>query len=452
MSLHKGRNNCYLIVYLPCQLDESRMTEFKKNDKKVIRAWVVFDWANSAYALVISTAIFPVYFIANTPDFIDFIGLSIPNSAFYSYAIAFAYVIIAISSPILSGMADFGKKRLFFLKLFTIIGSLSCITLYFFKGIPELWLGTSAFIMATIGFAGGIVFYNAYLPQIVTEDRFDRVSAKGFAYGYMGSVILLAIILFMVLKPSFFGIEDEKLPARIGFVMVGLWWLIFAQYTFKHLPQGTESEKVTGLLSKGFNEIKEVYQKLKPRFNVKIFLLAFFFYSAGVQTIINLATVFAEKELNFSASELILIVLILQLVAIGGAYLFAYISKITGNKFSLSLMVIIWILICIGAYFCQGKGLFFVLAAFVGLVMGGIQALSRSSYAKMINESQDQLTSYFSFYDVLYKGSLVIGTFLFGFVNHITGNIRYSVLALGVLFVVSFVLLRFVNFKTAMKG
>ncbi len=423
----------------------------KMNDKKVIKAWAIYDWANSAYALVITTAIFPVYFIANTPEIIEFFGFNIPNSAFYSYAVSFSYLFIAILSPILSGMADYGKKRLFFLKMFTLIGSLSCIGLYFFKGLPQLWLGTSAFILATIGFAGGIVFYNSYLPQIATEDQYDRVSAKGFSYGYIGSVILLAAILFMVLKPDSFGITDPNLPARIGFVLVGVWWLAFAQYTFKYLPKGIGKEKVKGLFFKGFQEIRSVVAKVRTRKNLKRFMIAFFFYSAGVQTVINLATVFAKQELNFSASELILIVLILQLVAIGGAYLFAYLSNLWSNKASLSIMIIIWIGICVGAYFTTGKVLFFIIAAFVGLVMGGIQSLSRSSYSKMINESKDQLTSYFSLYDVLYKTSLVLGTFLFGMVNHITGSIRYSVLVLTVLFVISLVIIWFVDFDKAME-
>ncbi len=419
------------------------------NNKKVINAWALFDWANSAYALVISTAIFPVYFIANTPESISFMGADIPDSAFYSYAVAFAYVLIAIMSPLLSGMADYGKSRLRFLKIFTVIGSLSCIALYFFKGQPELWLGTSAFILATIGFSGGIVFYNAYLPQIASEDQYDRVSAKGFAYGYFGSVILLAFILWMVLSPATFGITDEGLPARIGFVLVGLWWIGFAQYSFKHLPKGEGVKRVTGLFSKGFNEVKSVFFIIKKRPNMMTFMVSFFFYFAGVQTIINLATVFAEKELNFGSAELIGIVLILQLVAIGGAYLFAWVSDKTSNKFSLTTMVLIWIVICIVAYFTEGKTLFYFLSGMVGLVMGGIQSLSRSTYSKMVNESQDQLTSYFSFYDVLYKLSLVIGTFLFGFVNHITGNIRYSVLTLGLLFVISLVLLSMVDFEKA---
>lgn len=417
------------------------MANFQKNDKKIVNAWALFDWANSAYALVISTAIFPVYFIKFTPDVVDILGMQLSNSSLYSYAVAFSYIIIAFLSPLLSGIADYSGKKKFFLRTFTLIGSLSCISLYFFKGEPQLWLGTSAFILATIGFAGGIVFYNAYLPLIVTEDRYDRVSAKGFAMGYIGSVILLIAILVMIQRPEWFGITDPQLPARIGFLMVGIWWLGFAQITFKHLPEDAKAKFSGKTFSKGYEEIKSVFQRLKSQPWLKRFLLSFFFYSAGVQTVIYLATVFAEKELAFESSELILLVLILQLVAIGGAYLFAYISKITSNKISLSIMLIIWIVICVGAFFTHGKLLFYVLAGMVGMVMGGIQSLSRSTYSKMLEDKESDTTSYFSFYDVLYKVAIVAGTFLFGLVDNITGDMRYSVLVLAVFFIIGIIIL-----------
>ena len=423
------------------------MESFKKNDKKIVNAWALFDWANSAYALVISTAIFPVYFIKFTPDIINLGGITFSNSALYSFAVAFSYIIIAFLSPLLSGMADYGGRKKFFLQLFTIIGSISCILLYFFKGEPQLWLGTSAFILATIGFAGGIVFYNAYLPMIVTEDRYDKVSAKGFAMGYLGSVILLVVILVMIQRPQWFGISDPQLPARLGFLMVGVWWIGFAQITFKYLPKDTRVKSDENLFTKGFQEIKMVFGKLKHQPWLKRFLLAFFFYSAGVQTVIYLATVFAEKELSFESSELILLVLILQLVGIGGAYFFAWVSKKTSNKISITIMLIIWIIICVGAYFTHGKMLFYILAAMVGMVMGGIQAISRSTYSKMLEDKEHDTTSYFSFYDVLYKVAIVAGTFLFGIVDNITGNMRYSVLVLGAFFIVGLIILNTIHSK-----
>lgn len=431
------------------------MSEIIKNVKKTINAWALFDWANSAYALVISTAIFPIFFIANTDPVIHIGSFSFTNSSLWTFAVSISYVIIAFLSPILSGMADYSGRRMYFLKIFTVLGSLSCIALYYFKGVPQLWLGTSAFILATIGFSGGIVFYNSYLPLIATEDKYDKVSAKGFAAGYIGSVILLLFILWMVLSPDTFNIPgetkalQENAASRIGFVLVGVWWIVFAFISFRNLPKDNKLFTDENLLTKGFQEIKKVFGELKHQPELKKFLWAFFFYSAGVQTIIYVATVFAKIILNFESQEMIAIVLVLQLVGIIGAYLFAYISDQIGNKKSLTIMILIWILICVVAYFTTGKSLFYVLAGLVGMVMGGIQSLSRSTYSKMLNDKDEDVTSYFSFYDVLYKSSIVAGTLAYGAVDNLTGNLRYSVLALGVFFVIGLVILSRTNFQKA---
>ncbi len=424
------------------------MNQNDLNNKKVVNAWAIFDWANSAYALVISTAVFPVFFIEYTPDNIEFLGWDISNSALYSFAVSFSYIVIACLSPLLSGIADYSGKKMFFMKVFTLIGSLSCIALFWFKDESQLWLGTAGFILATIGFAGGLVFYNAYLPQIVTEDRYDKVSAKGFAFGYIGSVLLLIIILVMVLQPQWFGITSPNLPHRIGFALVGVWWLGFAQYTFKHLPKDKKQKLQPGVMKQGYIEVSNVFKKVMKNFNIRRFLIAFFLYSAGVQTVIYLATIFAKEVLNFETAELILTVLIIQLVGIGGAYLFAHVSKLKGNKFSLSVQLVIWIAVCITAYFTEGKMLFYVLAGMVGMVMGGIQSLSRSSYSKLIEKKVDDLTSYFSFYDVLYKISIVAGTFIFGLVQNVTNNMRYSVLSLTVFFILGLIALSSVTFSS----
>ena len=425
------------------------MSDIILNNKKTINAWALFDWANSAYALVISTAIFPIYFIQYTPDIIILGSFQFSNSALYSFAVSFSYIIIACLSPLLSGMADYSGRRKKFLKIFTLLGSLACITLYFFKGEPQLWLGTSAFVLATIGFAGSIVFYDSYLPLIVTEDKYNSVSAKGYMFGYIGSVLLLIVILAMIQKPELFGITDGQMGSRIGFALVGVWWLGFAQYTFKHLPKDAITKFKTSMIAGGYKEIRNAFKKVKQSSNIKNFLLAFFFYSAGVQTVIYLATIFAEKELDFETAELILLVLILQLVAIGGAYLFSALGSYKGNKFSLLLMISIWTMICIGAYFTHDKLTFYFLAAMVGLVMGGIQSLSRASYSILLPEKDHDTTSYFSFYDVIYKTAIVGGTFLFGLVDNITNNMRYSVLALAMCFVIGFYFMWKTNIREA---
>jgi len=410
--------------------------------KRTVNGWALFDWANSAYALVISTAIFPIYYTSVTPDIITLGSIDFTNSSLYTFAVSISYIIIALLSPLLSGIADYSGRKKFFLKIFTTMGSIACIGMFFFSKETSIWIGTIAFIVATVGFAGGIVFYDAYLPQIVTEDRYDKTSAKGFAYGYVGSVLLLVTILAMVQMPATFGLADSGVASRIGFVMVGVWWFGFAQISFRRLPPDVRKES-GNLLSKGYGEVSKVFKTLTNQPDLKRFLAAFFFYSAGVQTIVYVATIFAEDILGFEAGELIVIVLLIQLVAIVGAYFFAFLCTKIGNKGSIVSMLIIWLVVCVVAYFAATKLQFYFMAATVGLVVGGVQSVSRSSYSKMLLNKDEDVTSYFSFYDVLYKLSIVSGTFLFALVDAITGNMRYSVLVLASFFLVGiFLILR----------
>ena len=367
--------------------------------------------------------------------------MEIDCNALYSFSVSAAYILIAIMSPMLSGIADYGKRRMIFLKFFTILGSLACMSLFFFNGPEDTLFAAIAFILGTIGFGAGIVFYNAYLPEITTEDQFDKVSAQGYAYGYIGSVILLVAILALIQFGPSLGIESSTLPVRIGFLLVGVWWLGFAQITFARLPADNKNSLKWSYVSKGFEEVSKVFKSVMKDRNIRKFLAAYFFYIAGVNVVIYLASIFAQVELNFNQSELIIIILLLQLVAMIGAYFFAYVSNKIGNKKSLLIQIVIWVGICFGAYLTTGKTFFFVISAFVGLVLGGIQSLSRSSYSKMINENTEDLTSYFSFYDVLTKLAIVAGTFVFGIVNQLTNNMRYSVLSVALFFVLGFLIL-----------
>lgn len=419
------------------------------NDRKTINGWAFFDWANSSYALVIAVAIFPNYYVRVTDDYLNVLGTQISNSSLYAFSISLAYLVIACMLPILSGIADYSGRRLFFLKVFTTIGSVSCAGLFLFKGMPQVGMALAFFVMATIGFDGGKVFYNSYLPVIASPDHYDRVSARGFAFGYAGSVILLLINLGIILNPAFFGIaEGDSLAVRLAFLMVGIWWMGFAQIPFKRLPGEQSTSFGKEILRKGIREIRQVWQALKPQRNLKRFLWSFFCYSAGVQTILYLAATFAEKELSFGSSELIMVVLILQIVAIGGAYFFAFISKLRGNKASLMTMLGIWIIICVLAYFVNQKLQFYLVAALVGLVMGGIQSMSRSTYSKLIIDHREDVTSYFSFYEILEKVAIVFGTFSFGLIDQISGGMRNSVLLLGGYFVLGMFLLAKVRFGT----
>ena len=404
----------------------------------------MFDWANSAYALVITVAIFPGYYAALSDEPVWLLGQSWELGSLFSYSLSAAYLLLAIFSPLLSGIADAGGKKLTFLRAFTSVGSLACIAMWWFEGVEQLGLGTLMFIVATIGYSGALVFYNAFLPQIASEDQYDKVSARGFSYGYIGSVLLLVTSLVMILKPDLIGLPADDTgrdtAVRISFVMVGVWWLGFAQYAFAKLPNDVKTPMPPGWLRNGYREIARTWRAARAQPVLLRFLMGFFFYSAGVQTVLFLAATFAEQELDFDATELIIVVLLLQVLAIGGAWLFARVSDRLGNVSALLIMLVIWTAICGVAYFVSGKPFFYGLAGAVGLVMGGVQSLSRSTYSKLIPEDEADATSYFSFYDILEKLSIVVGTFSFGLINQVTGGMRLSMLALAAFFVIGGVL------------
>ena len=406
----------------------------------------MFDWANSVYSLVITTTIFPIYYNAATKnafgsDIVNFFGINITNTVLYSYSLSLSFLIIALLSPLLSGIADYGGKKKLFMRFFTFLGGFSCIMLYFFTG-ENIEFGIIFTVLASIGFAGGIVFYNAYLPIISTPEKYDIVSAKGFSMGYIGSVLLLIFNLITISNPTLFGLSDESSASRISFILVGVWWIGFSQITFYYLPKDTKSKyKPLFLLHKGYKEVINVLKRLKHLTHLKRFLLAFFFYNMGVQTVIYLAALFGDDELNLPAENLILTILIIQIVAIVGSYSFAKLSNWKGNKASLIVMVIIWMMVCIYAYFLYSAFQFYILGFVVGMVMGGIQSLSRASFTKLIPSETKVHTSYFSFYDVLEKLSVVLGTFAYGIIEQLTGSMRNSTIALSIFFIIGLALL-----------
>ncbi|MCB0505191.1 MAG: MFS transporter [Cyclobacteriaceae bacterium] len=409
-----------------------------KNDKKVIWAWSMYDWANSVYSLVIISSIFPVYYENvtrhNDSDLVSFFGVEMINTVLYSYALSFSFLVVASILPLLTGIADFSGRRMFFMKAFVYMGSVSCMGLAFFTG-ENVELGIILSILASIAFSGSLVFYNSYLPQIATIDKMDSVSAKGFSYGYIGSVLLLIINLLMIQKPEWFGIARGGTAARISFVMVGLWWLGFSQITFRFMPADKHLAGYgSRMLLNGYREIRKVWNQLKELPVTRTFLLSFLFYNTGVQTVMYMAAQFGSKVLHLEGGELIMTILIINIIAIAGSYLFAKLSVFKGNKFSLSAMVIIWILVCAAAFLIQTKLQFFMLAFVVGMIMGGIQALSRATYSKLIPKDTTDLASFFSFYDVTYNVSIVIGTFAYGIIENMTGSMRNSSLTLALFF------------------
>lgn len=418
-----------------------------KNNKRTIRAWAFFDWANSAYNLVITSTIFPAYYVAitsnaKTNNHVTFFGHSFVNTALSDYTLAAAYLVIALLLPILTSIADYRGNKRIFMQFFTWLGAISCGMLYLFK--PDtLQISMLFFGLAAIGYCGGFVFYNSYLPEIATLDMQDRVSAKGFTYGYIGSVILQLICFTFVLKPEWFGIVDKSFPARLSFLLVGIWWIGFAYIPFSVLPKGSPNAQShhKNLIKGGFIELGKVWQQVKNMPVLKRYLPAFFFYSMGVQTIMLVATSFGAKELKMPTSSLIAIILIIQLVAIGGATLMSRLSDRFGNIKVLAWVVVIWVGVCVSAYFTATSTEFYILAVIVGLVMGGIQSLSRSTYSKLIPQDITDSASFFSFYDVTEKIAIVGGMFSFGLVDDITNSMRNSALVLCIYFIAGLILL-----------
>ncbi len=429
-------------------------------DKKVVKAWAMYDWANSVYPLVINSTIFPIYYEAITAtkdangnvvnEMVNFMGFELRNGALYSYILSLSYLVVAIITPLLSGVADYGGTKKSFLKFFCYLGAISCLLFATFDSNNLEW-GMILVMLASIGFSGGLVFYNAFLPEIAPASAHDKISAKGFSYGYTGSVILLVFNLAMVLFPNAFGLESTGAATKVAFVTVGIWWAGFAQFTFRGVPEVKTNNPVTGgVLKKGYQELSKVWAGLKHQKALKRYLASFFVFNMGVQTVMILAATFAAKEVKqlndqgvdeaMSSDKLIISILIIQILAIPGSYFFSWFSSRFGNLRSILLAILIWIGVCYGAYFVHYDKQFFVVAAVVGLIMGGIQSMSRSTYSKLLPETVDH-ASYFSFYDVADKIGIVIGTFAYGYIFQLTGSMRNSIVAIISFFVVGLILL-----------
>ncbi|MQP53195.1 MULTISPECIES: MFS transporter [unclassified Flavobacterium] len=423
------------------------MQKLQKGDSKLLNAWAFYDWANSVYALVISSTIFPLYYGAlfrqkNIEEIVLF-GFSVRSEALISYVTALGFLIIAFISPLLSGIADYMGNKKFFLKLFCYIGAISCMSLYFFS-LDTVVLSLVSYLLALIGFWGSLVFYNSYLPDIAHKEQQDAISAKGFSLGYAGSVVLLLVCLGMVMLVD----DSHKLQMmRNSFILVGIWWIGFSQYTYYYLPNNKNENKLhKNIIFNGFKELLKVWKQIKELKALRRYLGAFFVYSMAVQTIMIIAAYFGEKEVKWGSDTnrfigLIISILVIQIVAISGALITSRLVLKYGNIKVLILLNFSWILICTYAYFVITPIDFYIAAFFVGLVMGGIQSLSRSTYSKFIPDGTNDTTSFFSFYDVAEKIGIVIGMFTYGFIADVTGKIQNAILFLILFFVVGLLLL-----------
>jgi len=443
----------------------------EKGDKKVIRGWVMYDWANSVYNLVISSAIFPIFFEKSTTSaykerigltVVDtvksedvtslFFGFEVTSSILYSYVLAASFLLVSILSPILSGIADFSGNKKNFMRFFNYLGAISCVGLFFFDP-NHMELSMIPFFFASIGFWGSLVFYNSFLPEIAEPKDHDRISARGFSMGYFGSMVLLVLCLTwtMVLKYD----------VRYCFMFVGVWWIAFSQFSYSVLPSNVfKKKKEKGIIWKGFKELLLVHKEFKKTKRLKRFITSFFFFNTGVQTVMLMATLYASREIfkipeeikaTLSPDEiaskelegtagLIIAILLIQILGAVGAFVISRLSGKIGNLKALTIVVAFWIPLCVFAYFIpQGAHMqFYMLASGVGVVMGGVQSLARSTYAKFLPETEDH-ASYFSFYDVSEKIGIVLGTFFFGFMEYLMGDIRGSILSVIFFFVVGLI-------------
>ena len=420
-----------------------------KNNKKIIQGWVFYDWANSVFPLVITSAIFPNFYEYTTSHnnenqqftgtIVEFLGYSFQNTTVYSMVYSFALLIVVLLVPLLSGIADYLGNKKKFLQFFCYLGALSSMLLYFFHP-RHLELSILPFMTATIGYWGSLVYYNSYLPEIADAEHQDKISAKGFAYGYFGSSLLLILCLILIL--SF------KVPVKYTFLLVGLWWIGFAQFTFLRLPNiiGGKSHSTKNIILKGYKELSQTFKEAMLISSIKKFLSACFFYNMGVQTVMVMAVLFARQEIqwpseNYKTTALIISILIIQFLGIAGSYFFSYLSKKLGNIIALMIAVTIWIGICLYTYyFVYYPEQFYVVAAIVGFVMGGTQSLSRSTYSKLLPETLDH-ASYFSFFDVLEKIGMILGTLSFGLIGEHFGGLRNSVPILSAFFILGLILL-----------
>jgi UMF1 family MFS transporter len=425
------------------------MANLPKGHPKLLNAWAFYDWANSVYSLVIASAVFPIFyemiFSEAKKDFVNLFGMQIKATAMISFVTAFAFLIVAVCSPILSGISDYLGNKKAFMRFFCYLGGLSCICLYWFD-IDNLFLSYTAYFFGLIGFWSSLVFYNSYLPDIAFPEQQDRVSAKGFSMGYIGSTVLLIVNLLMVIYPHTFWIETPKEAMKISFVMVGVWWIGFSHITYYYLPKGNRNDVplTKDFIFKGFHELSLVWKQLKQNLALKRYLYSYFVFIMAVQTVMLVATYFGATEIDWGTQDktmgLIISILLIQLVAVVGAVITSRLSEKFGNIKTLIYLNGIWAVLCAFAYFVHTPIQFYATAGFVGLVMGGIQSIARSTYSKFLPETEDT-ASFFSFYDVTEKVGIVIGMTIYGTIDVITGSMRNAILFLGVFFIIGLILL-----------
>lgn len=411
-------------------------------DTKLQRSWMMYDWANSAFATTIMAAVFPIFYnsvaAANLSE-----GAA---TSYYSFTQSIAVLIVAVMAPILGAIADYSAAKMKFLRFFAYMGMAGSILL-FTVNEGNYILASLLFIIASVGFSGGNVFYDAFLPHVTNKDDMDRVSTKAYAFGYIGGGILLAINLLMIMKYSWFGLPSSKEATQLAFVSVGLWWFIFSIPLFKNLKEEkvvNQGKRTKSYVAIGFSRIGETFKTLKYYKQLLIFIIAFWMFSDGISTIIRMAT-FYGATIGIGQNDLIAALLITQFVGIPCTLFFSKLAKWISAKKALTLALMVYVVIVILGYFMTSALHFYLLAVCVGTVQGGAQALSRSIFARMIPHNKH--AEFFGFYGITSKFAAIIGPAVFGITAGLTDNSRLGILSLIVFFVIGIVLLQLVNIE-----
>ena len=428
-------------------------TTTPRNDPKNIFGWCMYDWANSAYITTESVGLLPIYFtsVVVPAEGVTILGTQFEAASLLPFAIGFSAALTFLFAPILGAISDFSATKKKFVLFFAYMGSLATLLLYF-SGAGDVVLTLVLFIIAQTSFVAANVFYDAFLPQIVSRDQMDVVSGKGYSYGYVGGGLQFAIAMGVVLAAEPLGISADT-AARIGIVMAAVWWAGFSLFTLKYLRESGEPTPMPdefrtrprplALAAIGLTRIIGTTRRIGRFRHLVLFLVAFMFYNDGIQAVIAMATLYGKDELGLSDGTLMGTLLVIQFVAIAGALIFSRLAGRVGTKRAIMITLVIWSGIVIYAYFIETASEYFALGGLVGIVMGGSQALSRSFYGSMV--PPEASAEFYGFYSVFSKFSAIWGPFLFGAVNLVTGSSRSAIVSLIIFFIVGLVLLYFVD-------
>jgi UMF1 family MFS transporter len=410
--------------------------------RRDLRAWAMYDLANSAYQTTIIAAVFPIYYnrvvAADLP--------SAQATSRFAWATTIAILIVAIVAPLLGAIADYAAMKKKLLAVFLLIGTAACAAMFWIER-GDWQLALVLFVIGNVGVAGSIVFYESLLPHLVAEDQLDRVSSAGYAIGYLGGGVLLAINLLMIMKPGLFGIPDAGVATRLTFVSVAIWWAVFAIPLFRHVPEPArqlEADERPGanLVLTGWHRLRETLQELRRYREAFVMLIAFLLYNDGIQTMIRMATTYGS-EIGLPENAMITALLMTQFIGVPCAFAFGAVAERIGAKISIFIGLSVYAVITVLGYYMSTSTHFFILAILVGMVQGGTQALSRSLFASMIPRHKS--SEFFAFFSVFERYAGVLGPAVFAWVVGRSGSGRNAILSVLVFFVVGAIILAFVN-------